>query len=104
MAKAKRRASARKRSRFKRGRGTKRPTAAHKKAAKRTARKTAAKKVAKRTPRKKVAVPKEPPTQAAAITKETVVDIVEEPAPGVVVVTELQEMQIITPENEECSD
>ena len=82
MAKRKRRVSTRKKTSKRRG-GKKLTTVARKKAANRTVRKAVAKKVAKPTPRKRVGVPKESPTQAAAITEEAVVDIIEEPAPGV---------------------
>lgn len=79
----------RKKTAPKRGKGKKPGAVARKKPAKRIARKAVAKKVAKRAVPKKVAAPKEPPTPVAAITEETVVDIIEKPVPGVVVVTEL---------------
>ena len=73
-------------------------------AAKRARRKTKAKKQtirprAKRTaPKKTGPRPTEPPRQPAGATEEAViVDIIEEPAPGVVVVTEFASVQTTTP-------
>jgi len=81
----------------KRGKGKKRGTAIRKKVAKHAVRKASVRKVAKRTPRKRVARPKEPPAHLAEVTEETIIDIVEQPAPGVTVVTELQEVRTTTP-------
>lgn len=87
----------RKKTGLKRGKGKKRATAIRKKAAKHAVRKVPAKKVAKRAPRKKVTVRKEPPARLAEVTEETVIDIIEEPLPGVTVVTELQAIRTTTP-------
>jgi hypothetical protein len=108
-----------KKSASKRGKGRVSGTAARKKVAKGLGRKTAAKKVArraagkakskKRAVRKKTALP---PTEArqeqvesvAEITEVTVVDIVEEPRPGIVTVTEFEVIETtVPPEGEEGS-
>lgn len=95
----------RKKTALKRGKGKKPSGAARKKATNRTVRKAAAKKAVKRAVHKKAAAAKERPAQVAAITEETIVDIVEEPASGVMVVTELQTVRTTTPpEGEEGSD
>jgi hypothetical protein len=109
MAKRKRKASARKKTATKRGKGKVRGVAARKKATKRAGGKTVAKKTAKRAAvkakskksatRKKVAPPAmEAPQQPPAVSEETVIiDIVEEPAPGVLVVTEFEAVQSTKP-------
>ncbi len=94
MAKRRRRASARKKTRLKRGQGSKRSALA-KKAVRRTTRKTTGKMVAKRVARKKPATT--PKVPVAAITEDTIVDIIEQPAPGITVVTELEAVRTIRP-------
>ena len=104
MAKQKRRASARKKTAAKRGKTCAQVKSTRKKVAKRADRKTRAKKQTAK-PRAKRATPKkatpqsvEPPRQPAGDTEEAViVDIIEEPAPGVVVVTEFASVQKTTP-------
>jgi hypothetical protein len=104
MAKRKRRASARKKMAAKRGKARARIKSTRRKVAKRAGRKTKAKKQATK-PRAKRAAPKkvtpqsvEPPRRPAGATEETVIiDIIEEPAPGVVVVTEFESVQTTTP-------
>lgn len=105
MAKRKRRASARKKTPSKRRKGSKRSVAVREKGAKRAARKTTARKQAKRLARKKPAAPKRPQKPVAEIIEDTIVDIVEEPIPGVTVVTELEAVRTIRPpEGEDGSD
>jgi hypothetical protein len=117
MAKRKKRALARKGTASKRGKVGKKVNAAPKKAAKRTGAKVSAKETARRgaskTKAKKLAIkprarqafkevgprPTEPSSQTAEATEETViVDIVEEPVPGVVVVTEFESVRTRAPE------
>ncbi len=63
------------------------------------AKKQATKARAKRGTKKATPRPTEPPTKAPEAFEETViVDIVEEPVPGVVVVTELESVQTVRPE------
>jgi hypothetical protein len=104
MAKRKRRAVAQKNAAAKRGKARARVKSTRRKVAKRAGRKTKAKKQtirprAKRTaPKKTGPRPTEPPRQPAGATEEAViVDIIEEPAPGVVVVTEFASVQTTTP-------
>jgi hypothetical protein len=104
MAKRKRRAVAQKKAAAKRGKARARVKSTRRKVAKRAGRKTKAKKQttrprAKRTaPKKTGPRPTEPPRQPAGATEEAViVDIIEEPAPGVVVVTEFESVQTTTP-------
>jgi hypothetical protein len=104
MAKRKRRALGRKKTAAKRGKARARVKSTRRKVAKRVGRKTKAKKQTTK-PRAKRAAPKkvtpqsvEPPRQPAGATEEAViVDIIEEPAPGVVVVTEFASVQTTTP-------
>lgn len=120
MAKRKQRTSARKKTASKRGKDRTRIRSSPRKSAKRAGRKTKAKKAtrrvavktkarkqaikprAKRTPSKKAAPsPSEAPTQLAEATEETViVDIIDEPVPGVVVVTEFKSVRISRPETD----
>jgi hypothetical protein len=113
----KRRALGRKKKASRRGKARARVRSTPRKVAKRAGRKTKAGKVAKRVavktkvkkqatkPRVKRAAPKkttpqsvELPRRPAGATEEVViVDIIEEPAPGVVVVTEFESVQITTP-------
>ena len=88
----------------KRGKARARVKSTRRKVAKRAGGKTKAKKEtirprAKRTaPKKTGPRPTEPPRQPAGATEEAViVDIIEEPAPGVVVVTEFASVQTTTP-------
>jgi hypothetical protein len=119
MAKRKRRAAAGKKTVSKRGKGRAQVTPSRKKAAKRAGRKKGLKKVAKRTAVKtktkklttktraeRAAPKKAAPQQPVSATEETVVvDIIEEPARGVVVVTEIEAVQTTSrPENDEGSD
>jgi hypothetical protein len=104
MAKRKRRAVAQKKAAAKRGKARARVKSTRRKVAKRAGGKTKAKKRtirprAKRTaPKKTGPRPTEPPRQPAGATEEAViVDIIEEPAPGVVVVTEFASVQTTTP-------
>ena len=104
MAKRKRRAVAQKKAAAKRGKARARVKSTRRKVAKRAGGKTKAKKQtirsrAKRTaPKKTGPRPTEPPRQPAGATEETViVDIIEEPAPGVVGVTEFASVQTTTP-------
>jgi len=117
VAKRKRRVLARKKTAAKRGKAGARVKSTRRKVAKRAGRKTKARKVAKRVaaktkakkqttkPRAKRGVLKkvtpqlvEPPRQPAGATEEAViVDIIEEPAPGVVVITEFESVQTTTP-------
>jgi hypothetical protein len=108
----------RKKTASKRGKGRAQAKPGRKKVAKPTVRKKSVKKVAKRTAAKtkakkpgtkprvtRTAPKKAAPQQPAQVTEETVVvDIVEEPVPGVVVVTELEAVETTTPpEGEEGS-
>jgi hypothetical protein len=104
MAKRKRRAVAQKKAAAKRGKARARVKSTRRKVAKRAGGKTKAKKQtigsrAKRTaPKKTGPRPTEPPRQPAGATEEAVIiDIIEEPAPGVVVVTEFASVQTTTP-------
>src|SRR5450830_1374271 len=117
VAKRKRRVLARKKTAAKRGKAGARVKSTRRKVAKRAGRKTKAGKVAKRVaaktkakkqttkPRAKRAAPKkvtpqsiEPPRQPAGAAEEAViVDIIEEPAPGVVVVTEFASVRTTAP-------
>ena len=104
MAKRKRRALGRKKTAAKRGKARARVKSTRRKVAKRAGRKTKAKKQTTK-PRAKRAAPKkvtpqsvEPTRQPAGATEEAViVDIIEEPSPGVVVVTEFASVQTTTP-------
>lgn len=104
MAKRKRRASARKKTAAKRGKARARVGSIRRKVAKRAGRKKKAKKQTTK-PRAKRAVPKkvtpqsvEPLRQPAGATEEAlIVDIIEEPVPGIVVVTEFESVQTTTP-------
>jgi hypothetical protein len=120
MAERKQRASARKKTASKRGKARIRIKSSPRKSAKRAGRKTRAENAtkhvavktkarkqaikprAKRTAPKKAAPPlSEAPTQLAEATEETViVDIIDEPVPGVVVVTELESVRISGPETD----
>jgi hypothetical protein len=116
MAKRKRRTSARKKMASRRGKARARVKSTPRKVAKRAGRKTRANNVAKSVaaktktkkqttkPRAKHAAPEkalphsgEPPKQPAEATEEAViVDIIEEPASGVVAVTEFASLQTTT--------
>jgi hypothetical protein len=100
MAKRRRRVSAGKKTALNRGKISKRGAPVKKTA---TRRKSTTKKVAKRLAGKKPAtMPKIP---VAAITEDTIVDIIEQPAPGVTVVTELETVRTMRPAaNDESSD
>jgi hypothetical protein len=121
MAKRTQRALAQKRTAAKRGKARTKVKSAPRKAAKRASAKTGARKTAKRaavkTKAKKQAIkarakraalkkaglrPTEPPRQPAEAPDETVVvdivDIIEEPVPGVVVVTEFESVRTSRPE------
>jgi len=104
MAKRKQRASARKKTASKRGKVRTRAKSAPRKAVKRVAMKKKAKKQAtkarvKRAASKKAAPrPTEPPRRLAEAPDETVIfDIIEEPIPGVVVVTEFETVRTSSP-------
>jgi hypothetical protein len=117
MIKRKQRASARKKTASKRGKARTRIKSSPRKSAKRVGRKTRAEKAtkrdavktkakkqtikprAKRTAPKKAAPPlSEAPTQLAEATEENViVDLIDEPVPGVVVVTEFEAVRISRP-------
>jgi hypothetical protein len=101
MAKAKKRVATRKKS-SKRGKASTKP--ARKKAAKRMTPKQAKSKVrgaAKRQRQSKSAARKAPsktPRQAVEVpVKDTIIDVIEEPVPGVVVVTEYETIRTATP-------
>ena len=105
MAKAKKRVATRKKS-SKRGKASARP--ARKKAAKRTKPKQAkskvrgaAKPMAKKQRPSKVAArkaPTKPPRQVVGVpVEDTIIDVIEEPVPGVVVVTEYESVRTATP-------
>jgi fructose-1,6-bisphosphatase/inositol monophosphatase family enzyme len=94
MAKRLRGISARKKTTLKHGKGGKRSAAA-KKTVRRTTRKPTAKKVAKRVAGKKPATTQK--ISVDAITEDTIVDIIEQPAPGVTVITELEAVRTIRP-------
>ena len=105
MAKAKKRVATRKKS-SKRGKASARP--ARKKAAKRTKPKQAkskvrgaAKPMAKKQRPSKVAArkaPTKPPRQVVEVpVEDTIIDVIEEPVPGVVVVTEYESVRTVTP-------
>lgn len=105
MGKRKQRASARKKAASKRGKVRTKAKSAPRKAAKRVAVKTKAKKLATKArakraaPEKAAPLPTEPSGQAAGAPDETVIiDIIEEPAPGVVVVTEFESVRTSRPE------
>jgi hypothetical protein len=104
MAKQKKRALARKKKASKRGKARTRGKSAPRMTAKRDAVKTKAKKLAtkaraKRAAPKKAAPRTEPPRQPAQAFDETVIfDIIEEPVPGVVVVTEFETVRTSKPE------
>ena len=103
MAKQKKRALARKKTASKRGKVRTRGKSAPRMTAKRDAVKTKAKKQAtkaraKRAAPKKAAPRTEPPRQPAQAFDETVIfDIIEEPVPGVVVVTEFETVRTSRP-------
>jgi hypothetical protein len=107
VAKRKRRALARKKTAARRGKVRARVKSTRRKVAKRAGRKTKAKKQTTKPRAKSAATkkatprPPEPPRQPAEATEEVViVDIIEEPAPGVVVVTEFESVQTTTPLSE----
>ncbi len=105
MAKRRRRVSARKKTALRRRKGSKQATIARKKTTKRATRKTTAKKVAKRIAGKKPTAPKQRQKPVVEIVEDTIVDIVEQPAPGVTVVTELEAVRTVRPpEGEEGAD
>jgi hypothetical protein len=102
MAQRKKRVTARKRKSTVRGRARKSSSSVRSKATKRTATKLRAKKdVAKakrakamKASRKKLR-PLKPPT--APVVETTIVDVVEEPAPGVITITEFEETDVREP-------
>ncbi len=107
MAKAKKRVATRKKS-SKRGKASAKP--ARKKAAKRTTPKKAKSKVRraaraapkslakKKLPPKTAKAPRKPPRQVVEIpVEDTIIDVIEEPVPGVVVVTEYESIRPATP-------
>ena len=105
MAKRKQRALARKKTASKRGKVHTKAKSDHRKAAKRNAAKAKAKKQATRSRVKRAAAQKaaprsaELPMQPAEVADETLIlDIIEEPVPGVVVVTELESVRTSRPE------
>lgn len=105
MAKRRRRVSARRKAALKVRKGSKRGTTVRRKATKRAGRKTTAKKLPKRVVRKKPAASKRLQKPAPEIIEDTIIDIIEQPAPGVTVVTELEAVRTIRPsEGEEGSD
>ena len=88
MAKAKKRIATRKKA-SKRGKASAKP--ARKKAAKRaTPKKRPPKMVAKMAPRKA-------PRRGAPVIEDTIIDVIDEPAPGVVRVTEYETIRTTTP-------
>jgi len=88
MAKAKKRVATRKKA-SKRGKASAKP--ARKKAAKRaTPKKRPPKMVAKMAPRKA-------PRRGAPVIEDTIIDVIDEPAPGVVRVTEYETIRTTTP-------
>ena len=120
MAKRKQRASARKKTASKRKKARTRTKSSPRTSAKLVGRKTRAEKTTKRAavktkaknqaikprakrtaPKKAVPPPSKAPTQLAEATDETViVDIIDEPVPGVVVVTEFESIRISRPETD----
>ena len=108
MAKAKKRVATRKKS-SKRGKASAKPT--RKAAAKRTTPKAAKSKVRragsgapkpavkKKRPPKSAArkAPRKAPRQVVVPVEDTIIDVIEEPAPGVVVVTEYESIRTGTP-------
>ena len=108
MAKAKKRVATRKKS-SKRGKASAKP--ARKKAAKRTKPKQAKSKVRragggapkpavkKKRPPKTAArkAPRKAPRQVVVPVEDTIIDVIEEPVPGVVVVTEYESIRTATP-------
>jgi len=105
MAKAKKRVATRK-NRLKRGKAGAKP--ARKKAAKRAApkkakpmvkgvRKRATKPAAKKKRPSKIAARKAPRQVMQATVETTIIDVIEEPIPGVVVVTEYESVRTATP-------
>jgi hypothetical protein len=104
MAKRKQRVLARKKTASKRGKAHTRAKSAPKKAAKRIALKTKAKKqvtkahVKPAAPKRAAPRAAEPPRQPVLAPDETVIfDIIEEPVPGVVVVTEFETVRTSRP-------
>ena len=99
MAKRKQRVLARKKTASKSGKARTKAKSGPKKAAKRIAVKTKAKKQATKARAKRAASKKAvPPRQPAQAFDETVIfDIIEEPAPGVVVVTEFETVRTSRP-------
>jgi hypothetical protein len=92
MAKAKKRVATRKKA-SKRGKASAKP--ARKKAAKRAAPKkrppkTSAKMASRKAPRK-------PPRQGVPVIEDTIIDVIDEPVPGVVRVTEYETIRTTTP-------
>ncbi len=88
MAKAKKRVATRKKA-SKRGKASAKP--ARKKEAKRA--------TAKKRPRKTAAkmAPRKAPRQGVPIVEDTIIDVIDEPAPGVVRVTEYETIRMTTP-------
>ena len=117
MAKRKHRASAQKKTASKRGKARTRIKSSPRKSAKRNERKTMAEKATKHVavktkaknqaikpratrtaPKQAVPPPSEAPTQLPEATDETIiVDIIDEPVPGIVVVTEFESIRISKP-------
>lgn len=104
MAKRKQRTITRKKMASKRGIARKRAKSAPRKIVKRVAVKTNAKQKATKVrakraaPKKAAPRPTEPPRQPAEAPEETVIfDIIEEPVPGVVVVTEFETVRTSKP-------
>lgn len=94
MVKAKRRVAKRKKA-SKRGKASAKP--ARKKAAKRaTPKKRRAKTVAKTAPRK---APSKPPRRGGPVVEDTIIDVIDEPIPGVVRVTEYETIRTTTPKS-----
>ncbi len=92
MAKAKRRIATRKKA-SKRRKASAKP--ARRKAAKRaTTKKRPAKTAAKTAPRK---APTKAPRRGASILEDTIIDVIDEPVPGVVRVTEYETIRTTTP-------
>ncbi len=103
MAQRKKRGAARKAT-LKRGRAPKRPTRT--KTAKRVAAKTTPKKRVTKTKAKRAVTKKaatratEPPPQGDAAAEKVIVDVIEEPVPGVTVVTEFEATRVQGSEEE----
>ena len=91
MAKAKKRIAARKKA-SKRGKASAKPS--RKKAAKRA--------TPKKRPRKTTAkiAPKKAPRQNVPVVEDTIIDVIDEPIPGVVRVTEYETIRMTTPKRD----